>query len=203
VVRKLLPRVVRARLPLFRKLQGCLHLTGYLPHPLMILTVLLSLPIVLWRHGETPMQWSVLGLAGFGPPAVGLLGQLILRRDWGRRLAYYPLLVLLGIGLSFNNTVAACEAIFGRTSEFKRTPKGGGRYSLSIDWTTWAEAFLAFYALVSGLLARQFAPGLATFLLLYAASFAYIAALGFYQADPVGQQAETSVAQATSTVQDG
>ncbi len=202
VALKLVPQLLRARMPLFRKLQGWLHLTGYLPHPLMVLTVLLSLPIVLWQHGQMPIHMGIIGVASFGPPAVGILGQLILRPDWRRRLVYYPLLVLLGIGLSFNNTVAACEAFFGRTSEFKRTPKGGGRYTLSIDWTTWAEAFLAFYALVSGLLARQLAPGLATFLLLYAASFAYIAALGFYQADPVRQR-ESSMAQAASTAQDG
>jgi hypothetical protein len=139
----------------------------------------------------------VLGLAGFGPPLLVVLGQLILRKDWPRRLAYYPVLVLLGIGLACTNTRAAWEAFFGQSSEFLRTPKGaGGRaYALTVDWSTWAELFLAFYALVTGLLALELARGVAPFAFLYALGFGYTAALGLWQSDPARQRKSAETAQ--------
>jgi cellulose synthase/poly-beta-1,6-N-acetylglucosamine synthase-like glycosyltransferase len=192
VLRKLTPRLALSRMPLFRKLQGFLHLSGYLPHPLMVLTLLLSLPVVLLLHGQTPLRWSLMGLAGLGPPLIGVFGQVALHRDWPRRLVYYPVLVLLGIGLALNNTHAAVSALLGQGGTFQRTPKGGTdreTYALGLDWTTWGESFLAFYALVTGALALQLAPGLAPFVFLYAAGFAFTAALGFWQSD-VAPQAE-------------
>ena len=45
--------------------------------------------------------------------------------DWKTRLKYLPLLMAVGIGLSINNTRAVLEAIFGKQSEFVRTPKHG------------------------------------------------------------------------------
>ncbi len=179
--------VTSSRVSPFHKFEGLLHLAGYLPHPLMVLTLLLSLPIVLWQPGASPARLGVLGLAGFGPPLLVALGQvLLLRKDWPLRLLYYPVLVLLGIGLACGNTRAAWEAFFGQSSVFLRTPKGsaGSAYALSVDWSTWGEAFLAFYALVTGLLALELAPGLAPFVCLYALGFGYTAALGFWQSDP-------------------
>jgi hypothetical protein len=197
VLRKLGGRLLAApRVGLLRKFEGLLHLAGYLPHPLMIVTLLLSLPLVLWQHGASPARWSVLGYAGLGPPLLVVLGQIMLRKDWPRRLAYYPVLVLLGIGLACVNTRALWEAFFGSSSVFLRTPKGaaggGSAYALSVDWSTWGETFLAFYALVTGLLALELAPGLAPFVFLYALGFGYTAALGFWQSDPVRQRKSKS-----------
>lgn len=193
VMRKLGWRLLAApRISPFHKLQGLLHLLGYLPHPLMVATLLLSLPLVLWNNGASPARWSVLGLAGFGPPLLVVLGQLALRKDWPRRLLYYPVLVLLGIGLACANTRALWEAFAGQPSAFMRTPKGapgaGSDYALSIDWTTWGELFLAGYALVTGLLALELAPGMAPFIFLYALGFGFTALLGLWQSDPVRQR---------------
>ena len=157
----------------------------------MVMTLLLSLPLVLWHHGASPARWGVLGFAGLGPPLLVVLGQLLLRRDWPRSLAYYPVLVLIGIGLACANTRAAWEAFFGQSSDFMRTPKGsnggGSVYALSVDWSTWGEACLAFYALVTGLLALELAPGMAPLVFLYALGFGCTAALGFWQSDPARQ----------------
>jgi len=198
VLRKLGWRLLTApRISLFHKVQGVMHLMGYLPHPLMVVTLLLSLPLVLWNNGASPASWNVLGYAGFGPPLLVVLGQIVLRKDWPRRLLYYPVLVLMGIGLACTNTRALWEAFSGKTSAFMRTPKGAGvgggsGYALSVDWSTWAEAFLAFYALVTGLLALELAPGMAPFIFLYALGFGYTAGLGFYQSDPVRQRKSKS-----------
>jgi hypothetical protein len=185
VMRKLGGRLLTGRVSAFQKFEGLLHLMGYLPHPLMVITLLLSLPLVLWNQGESPARLSVLGLAGLGPPLLVVLGQLLLRPDWPRRLAYYPVLVLLGIGLACGNTRAAWEAFAAQDSVFLRTPKGNGgsAYALSVDWSTWGEAFLAFYAVVTGLLALELAPGMAPFAFLYTLGFGYTAALGFWQGE--------------------
>ncbi len=60
-------------------------------------------------------------------------------------------------------------------------------YSLPLDWTTWGETFLAFYAFVTGMLATELARGLAPFFFLYALGFGYTAVLGFMQANALGQ----------------
>ncbi len=188
VLRKLGWRLVTSRrISLFHKFEGLLHMLGYLPHPLMVLTLLLSLPLVLWQQGVSPARVDLLGLAGFGPPLLVGLGQIMLaRKDWPQRLLYYPVLVLLGIGLACGNTRATYEAFFGQSGVFLRTPKGGNgsAYALGVDWSTWGEACLAFYALVTGLLALELAPGLAPFIFLYALGFGYTAAMGFWQSDP-------------------
>lgn len=190
VLRKLGSRLVAAPLPLFRKFQALLHLSGYLPHPLMVLSLLLSLPLVA-LHTQNPLNWGLFSLAGLGLPLAALLSQMILRRDWPQRLAYYPSLVLVGIGLAVTSTHALWEAFFGRAQEFLRTPKfaaaqqRGDAYALSADWTTWAEMILALYAFATGLLAVERMPGLAPFLFIYALGFGYTAILGFWQSGGV------------------
>ena len=59
---------------------------------------------------------------------------------------------------------------------------------MPLDWTTWGETFLAFYALVTGMLALELAPGLAPMAFLYALGFGYTAALGFWQSDRFEQR---------------
>lgn len=177
----------------WRKFEGFLHLSGYVPHALMIVSLLLSLPIVLLQHGQTPLRWGIMGLAGFGPILLGIVAQMALRKDWPRRVARYPALLLVGIGLALTNTHAIVQALLGTPSEFMRTPKGppgrgGGGYSVPLDWTTWGESFLAFYALVTGMLALQLAPALAPMAFIYALGFGYTAGLGFWQADRVEQR---------------
>jgi cellulose synthase/poly-beta-1,6-N-acetylglucosamine synthase-like glycosyltransferase len=196
VFRKLGWRLLTGRVSLFRKLEGVLHLLGYLPHPLMVVTLLCSLPLVLWHHGASPAPWSVLGYAGLGPPLMVAFGQLLLRKDWPMRLAHYPLLVLIGIGLACGNTRAAWEAFTGASSDFLRTPKGAPAnataYALTVDGSTWGEAFLAVYALVSGLLALELAPGMAPFVFLYALGFGLTAGLSFWQSDRARQRKKSA-----------
>jgi hypothetical protein len=188
VLRKLGPRLLRARLPWWLRLQGLFSISGYLPHPLIIVTLLLTLPVVL-LGGQLPPAWGVLGLAGLGPMAMSVAGQLALRRDWPRRLIHLPALILIGLGLAVANTQAAWRAFFGGPAEFQRTPKTFGAraargYAIPLDWTTWAEAGLAGYALLTGLLALERVPALAPMAFIYALGFGYTAALGFWQSRP-------------------
>jgi hypothetical protein len=54
-----------------------------------------------------------------------IVSQRELYSDWRQRLRYVPFLMSIGIGLCVNNTRAVLEAIFGKQSEFARTPKYG------------------------------------------------------------------------------
>jgi cellulose synthase/poly-beta-1,6-N-acetylglucosamine synthase-like glycosyltransferase len=186
VLRKLWRPLCASPKPLLHKLQGLLHLSGYLPHPLMVASLLLSLPVV-YLHGQTPISWGVLGLAALAPPLEVIWGQSRLRHDWHMSWLYYPALFLVGIGVAVTDTRAIWDAFFGHTNVFVRTPKFAAAsqrhssYALPVDWSTWVEAALAIYGLGSGLLATQWAPTLAPFILVYAAGFGFTAVLGFWQ----------------------
>ncbi len=193
VLRKLNGQLLKSRISLFRKVEALIHLSGYLGHSLVVISLLLSLPVVLLNHGQTPMRWEVAQIAGFGPPIMAIVAQLFLRKDWYKRLVYYPLFILVGIGLALTNLAAVWDAFFGTSNVFERTPKAPPgnpdvkNYGLPLDWTTWGETFLAFYAFVTGMLALELARGLAPVFFLYALGFGYTAVLGFLQADALGQ----------------
>ncbi len=190
VLRKLGLKLLFSRAPLVHKLQGLLHLSGYLPHPLIVVSLLLSLPVVL-LHGQTPIYWGVLGVAALAPPLEVFWGQLRLRHDWRMSWLYYPALFLVGLGLAVTDTRAIWDAFFGRSNVFVRTPKFAdvnhreSSYALPVDWSTWVELVLALYGLGTGLLAIPWAPALAPFILVYAAGFGFTATAGFLQSGGV------------------
>lgn len=185
---KLGPELLRARLPWFKRWQGLLHLTNYGVHPLMVILLLSMLPFLL-SHSAVSGYLGFLSLASLGPPLLYGLSQRELHgRNWLQRFSAFPLLVLIGTGIAWNNTRAIGEAFTGRRNQFLRTPKFGveGRqdrwhdnpYALSLDWDTVCELGLAAYALLSaGLALRQQNYLVLPFLLLYALSFGYVAVL--------------------------
>jgi cellulose synthase/poly-beta-1,6-N-acetylglucosamine synthase-like glycosyltransferase len=172
----------------WQKLQGLLHLAGYLVHPLMLILILMSLPMML-NNEFSRLHMGAIGLAGLGAPIMFGVAQWALYPDWRKRLLYLPALIFVGAGLAVNNTWAIVEAVIGRNPTlFLRTPKlhnaagqHGGVYSLPVDWTTWAELFFAFYTALTTLVAFEHAPGLAPFMALYAIGFGYTATLGLWQ----------------------
>jgi hypothetical protein len=158
----------------------------------MLVLVLASLPVIL--TGEiNHLPLGILGLAGFGAPVLFAVAQwAAYPQDWERRFAYFVYIVFLGSGQALNNTWAVTEALLGRQSAFHRTPKvraegrghagQPGLYAVPVDWTTWGELFMAFYAAAAAWAAFERAPALAPFLLVYAASFAYTALTAWRQA---------------------
>lgn len=194
VMRKLGWRLITSpRFSTFQKLQGFFHMGGYLPHVLMVVSLLTSLPVVL-LHGRNPLHWSLLGLAGLGLPLTTLWSQVTLRQDWPKRMLAYPVLLLVGIGLAVTNTRAIFEALLGAETEFIRTPKfsaaahRANAYAVGMDWATWVELLLAGYALATCLLAIELAPELVPFTALYTVGFGFTAVLGFWQSGGVVEQ---------------
>jgi len=163
---KLLPRVLRSKLSWWVKLEAFFHLTSSAVYILIVLLSLLIGPALYAKlivGGQDPpwrLAWEmVLFFVGFGAPlAFYILSQRALRRSWYKSLKYVPALMAIGIGIAFNNAIAALEGFFGRTGEFVRTPKLGDQARPSADWRkrlgglhhrkswqTWAELGMAFY----------------------------------------------------------
>ncbi len=174
---------------LWRRAQGLLHLGGYLAHPLMMLLLLSSLAILL-HGGAGHLPWGILSLAGLGPPILYAVSQMASYADGYRRCLYFPFLLLLGMGITVNNTWAVAEALCGRNpSLFLRTPKtsaveghilrgGQQAYTIGSDWTSWGELACGICALVAAILALEHNPGMVPFMLLFAMGLLYTAALG-------------------------
>jgi cellulose synthase/poly-beta-1,6-N-acetylglucosamine synthase-like glycosyltransferase len=157
-VRKLMPRILRSALPVRAKLAAWMHLTGYFIHPLILITtittpLLLISSLLLSRNG-LPVWVNAISLLSLAP----IVSMLTAHRARGRPLASFlrdlPFALMLGIGVSFSDTVAMAQALFERkTGDFTRTPKTSQglrprlkAYRLQPDWTMWIELGLAVYA---------------------------------------------------------
>jgi cellulose synthase/poly-beta-1,6-N-acetylglucosamine synthase-like glycosyltransferase len=149
--RKLLKELWNSPQPLLVKISGTLHLTNYLVHPLMILNLVMHLFIIL--VGNRQFLWVPLfTLAAIGP---SLMYWMALREEGKtirESIQNLFMLLILGIGMSYNNTRAVAEALFSIESPFKRTPKFDLRnneqfnkasdYLISTDVNLWVELCL-------------------------------------------------------------
>jgi len=159
--RKLLPAVWRARLPLWTRYQAFVHLTYYVIHPLMLTSVLLSIP--LWATSDLAADSGmrlgagiVFGLATLGPATMLVYAQGVLDAAWWRRAWQLPTIMVIGVGVALSTTVAVLGAFGGGRREFVRTPKfgiddgateswRGKRYGERAPWGGLAELALGLY----------------------------------------------------------
>jgi cellulose synthase/poly-beta-1,6-N-acetylglucosamine synthase-like glycosyltransferase len=191
--RKLLPQVLRSKLPLWTKLQATLHLTHYLVHPLMVSAALLAAPMLhawdgAWGGRAYPIWVSLMVVCTLGPSVLYVTAQRALGSGSRRRLFALPMLMLLGTGIAVSNTRAVLEALAGRSSDFVRTPKRrlegtrdagateGPAYTLPFDRVLVLEFLLGLWAGYGLLLYAHHGRWLVgPFLAQYAAGFALVA----------------------------
>ena len=127
--KKLLPRILRARVPLRVKLEAFYHLTGCISYPLMVALSVLLLPamIVRFYQGWWQVLWIDLPLFLAATCSVSSFYLVSQRerdpRHWKRTFLFLPLLMAVGIGVALRNARAVLEAILGVQSAFVRTPK--------------------------------------------------------------------------------
>jgi len=191
-VKKLVPELFRSRMPWYRRLLGVLHITGYVVHLLMLLTLLLMLPAGLFSPSILKwMPWTM--VAAFGPPIFYLVSASEHLPRLSDRLRLLPLLTVLGFGLSLNDSLAVLEGLFGKSrGKFVRTPKfnlndrqgswAGSAYAMPVSPMVWGELGLGLYALVSCLvLGARVGWQAMPWLLIYALSYFYIAGLNLAQ----------------------
>ncbi len=192
-LRKLGRRVWAGPWPVMKRALGLLHLSSYLVHPLLLGLLLVTLPLA--AAGADPAApLAFLSIASFGPPFLYAVAQRRLNPSrWLRNWACLPLLMLLGAGLSLNNTLAVFQGLFGREGEFMRTPKFDAAqdagawqrsaYRLRLQPVVFGEAAFTIYALIAaGLLAASGKWGSVPFVLLYALGFGLTAGIGLGQA---------------------
>jgi cellulose synthase/poly-beta-1,6-N-acetylglucosamine synthase-like glycosyltransferase len=191
--KKTIGKLFRAKVPLLVKIQGFLHLTHYMVHPLMLLVVLTSIPMLYTQWFFLSIAYPLLVftlfcLATFGPSSMYLFSQRILYQDWKKSIKFLPFLICLGTGISVNNTKAILEALFGRQSAFIRTPKYGIKkkedtwygklYSIPFSSLSLIEFVLGFYSLTGLLLFLFFSKYfISPFLFIYTAGFFYVFSL--------------------------
>jgi len=131
VMKKILPTVWRAKLPLPTKIEASFHLSNNLAYLVMLLDTLLFLvPSLLIRHHYqvSDTLWfdlPLLLLSSGGHLVYLFYGQVALGRSKFFAFRKLPRLLLLGIQLAINNARAGIEALLGQESEFVRTPKDG------------------------------------------------------------------------------
>jgi len=185
--------VARSRLPLVVRWQALVHLSTYLIHPLMVMLLLASLPLLL-ASGHLHASLGLLSLVGIGPPLMFAVSQRILYpRQWLKRYVFMPGLMWLGSGVALNNTWAVAEALLGVNNVFKRTPKFriegrddrwlGTQYALPLDGIIIGELALAVYAVATvGVSLWRGNVFAVPFLLLYVTGFGYVGLQGLWDA---------------------
>jgi cellulose synthase/poly-beta-1,6-N-acetylglucosamine synthase-like glycosyltransferase len=196
--RKLLPRILQAKLPLGVKAEAFFHLTANFNYLLMVVLSVLMFPSMYVRY---TMGWSEMLLidvplffaATMSVANFYMVCQRELFKDWTSRIKYLPFLMSIGIGLCINNARAVLEALFDKSSgEFTRTPK----YGIERDSDEWQskkyhqasltqpmiEVALGFYftATVFYALANQI-YGTLPFLVLFQVGFLYTGLLSIVQ----------------------
>jgi len=188
--KKNLGKLFRVDVPLLVKVQAFLHLTHYMVHPMMLLVVLTSIPMLytqwFFDHLAYPvMIFTLLCLATLGPSSLYLFSQRILYPDWKTRIKYLPFLMCLGTGIAVNNTKAVLEALLNVKSGFIRTPKyginkkgdrwKGKQYSIPLTTVSVLEFFLGIYSLAGLFMFVLFSKYLVSpFLLIYTSGFFYV-----------------------------
>jgi hypothetical protein len=157
-----LPLIWNSDVPLPRKLQSSLHLTGYGVHLLLFALVILY-PLVLAISAHYPSLVSLFGIAigfsftAFAPTVLFIVAQYSLRKRWLGLLPAIFFMTLLGAGMMVNTLRAALQVWLGRQAAFERTPKYGivrakqtwdtHRYFVTVDMLIVFEFALALFNL--------------------------------------------------------
>ena len=127
---KLVPKILRADLPLHVRLEAIIHLTNNFAYLMMAVPSFLLIPVLHYQV-EMNVHWPVfVYLMMFFATTVSIVlyyGTTIkysLGKLWPNAM-YIPLLMSFAIGLSLNNSRAVIEVLLGHRSDFIRTPKFG------------------------------------------------------------------------------
>ncbi len=181
-LRKLGGRVWRSPWSLTKRIAALAHLGNYLIHPMLLLLLLVTVPIV-WLNVPVPAPLAALSFTSLGPPLLYAFAQRRLHADaWLPNFLALPLLMLFGMGLALGNSIAVWHGLRSTGGSFARTPKfhvqasadewRQSSYRLPISRETLLEALLALYA-GAGVVGAVYWGNL------WAAAFLSLFALGF------------------------
>lgn len=163
--RKLLPKVLKAKLPFGTKFHATFHLLNSAIFICIVLTAFLSVPVLFIRNLSSGWQ-TLLNIS-----TIFLLGYVFLvifywngfkeekQSFWQTLKDFVPqmfMLLSVFLGLSVHNAVAVMEGLIGKKTPFVRTPKfnitkkeggwkGNKYFSRKINPLTMLEGFLSLY----------------------------------------------------------
>ena len=161
--KKILPRVLKAKVPGHVKAEAIFHLTANISYPLMVFLSVILLPAMIVRFYQGWFQVVLIDLPLFLASTCSISSfylasqRVLFPKTWKRTFWFLPFVMAVGIGLSVRNAVSVMEAIFGKKSEFTRTPKYRieGRqqgsawlkksYRKGAGWMPFAEVALGIY----------------------------------------------------------
>src|SRR6476646_2587091 len=129
VAKKLLPQILRAKLPWRVKAEAFLHLTPNISYPLMLVVSALMLPVMIVRFYMGALQMVFLDLplimASFWSISAFYIVAYreLYPKHWKRSVFLLPMLMAVGVALTIINTRAVTEALLGIRTAFVRTPK--------------------------------------------------------------------------------
>src|SRR5262249_54847290 len=193
--RKIIPALLRADCSWFAKYQAILHLTHYLIHPLMLSSIVLSLPLIHahnWQHRSWVLvvAFFLFVFSTFGPSSLYVTSQRVLYPDWRSRIRWIPLVTLVGTGIALSNSRAVLEGllfsggIFIASRKFEFLGRGVLQTKfrpncLKFDFLPPLELALGVYALLALALAfTTLGIWISPFLFIYACGFFYISLRG-------------------------
>src|ERR1022692_2067943 len=110
VAKKLLPRILKADLPLRVKVEAFMHLTPNITYPLMIIVSMLMLPVMIVRFYMGVFQMVMIDMplivASFWSiSAFYLYAQRELYpKSWWKAIAFLPMLMAAGVALTVSNS---------------------------------------------------------------------------------------------------
>lgn len=193
--KKLLPTILRSRLPLRIKMEAFFHLTSCTVYLYVVLLTLLLCPVVYLKlhfFGEFSIykylfDASILMVATCSAGTFYVASQRVLFKTWADSLKYVPFLMSLGVGIALNNAIAVVTGFFGKPGEFVRTPKFGvtnqhrsfhkqSKPKIRIKWQPYAELAIGLYlmaCLVMCIVEGKITVGL-PFLCLFMAGYLYV-----------------------------
>jgi cellulose synthase/poly-beta-1,6-N-acetylglucosamine synthase-like glycosyltransferase len=185
---KIIPLLVKQKVPAFKFIQAVLHLTHYVVHPLMLMIAVLTMPVLFFVKIKLAPVWFAMVVAGMilatsGPSTMYMVSQHFLGNKARKQFWFIPAMMLLGTGLAVNNGRAVIEAIFKIESPFHRTPKKGqakdkAGYKPIRDITCLFEIFLGLYCFTGLKIFFGYTNFLVSpFLALYASGFLFVGIL--------------------------
>ena len=203
---KLLPAVLRSKLPLRVKLEAFFHLTSGIVYPPAVALALLVFPTFAFGgpsflSPKSTIVWYIMmglfTLMTFSAGAFYVASQRELGRNWLKTILLVPFLMAIGAGISLANAVAVLEGIFGRRNcEFIRTPKYGvagdeaagqwkaraGHFKRKINWIPLAELTFGFYLFACLAMAVVWQRDLLAipFLMIFMTGYFYVGGLSLY-----------------------
>lgn len=163
--KKILPKVMKAKLPLKVKLESFVHLAGNIVFPFILIVALLNVPVVIVKNKfpELDIYFKVMAIFVVATVATFffyLYSQKMIHYNWKKKIFLFPVYLAGSMGLAINNTKAVFEALINKKTGFVRTPKfkietnkdnwkDKKKYSSKkVGLIVWIELLLAIYFLV-------------------------------------------------------